>query len=93
MRIMDSDVSTGAREKHAPVVKREENTVSVCVGEAPHPMSPEHYIAWICLETEHGAQLAQLAPTDEPKAKFSLLDGEEVRGVYAFCNQHNLWRN
>lgn len=93
MRIMDSDVSTGAREKHAPVVKREGNTVSVCVGEVPHPMSPEHYIAWICLETEHGVQLAQLAPTDEPKAKFSLLDGEEVRGVYAFCNQHNLWRN
>ena len=41
---------------------------------------------------EHGIQYAHLTPEDKPKAKFSLCDGDEVRAVYAFCNQHDLWR-
>ena len=53
----------------------------------------EHYIEWICLETEHGIQYTHLDPDDKPKAKFSLCEGDEVRAVYAFCNQHSLWRN
>lgn len=93
MRIMEPNASLGSRDKHAPVVQREGNAVVVCVGEVPHPMVPEHYIAWVCLETNRGIQLVHLTPAEEPKAKFSLMDGEEVRGAYAFCNQHNLWRD
>jgi len=55
-------------------------------------MTQEHYIEWVCLETEHGIQYACLDPADKPKAKFSICDGDEVRAVYAFCNQHDLWR-
>ena len=55
-------------------------------------MTQEHYIEWVCLETEHGIQYAHLDPDDKPKAKFSICDGDEVRAVYAFCNQHDLWR-
>jgi superoxide reductase len=33
-----------------------------------------------------------LSSHDKPKAKFALCPGDEVRGVYAFCNQHDLWR-
>jgi hypothetical protein len=25
-------------------------------------------------------------------AKFAICDGDEVRAVFAFCNQHELWR-
>ena len=56
-------------------------------------MIREHYIEWICLESEHGIQYAHLDPGDEPRAKFALCEGDEVRAVYAFCNQHDLWRN
>ena len=79
-------------EKHIPVYKTDGNTVSVTVGSAEHPMTKEHYIEWICLETEHAIQYAHLHPGDRPKAKFSICDGDEVRAVYAFCNQHDLWR-
>ena len=81
-----------SEEKHVPVYDVEGNTVHVTVGEVEHPMTEEHYIQWICLETEHGIQYAHLDPTDKPKAKFALCAGDEVRAVYAFYNQHNLWR-
>ena len=42
--------------------------------------------------SEHGIQYAHLTPEDKPRAKFSICDGDEVRAVYAFCNQHDLWR-
>ena len=80
-------------EKHIPVYEMEGNTVHVTVGSVEHPMIREHYIEWICLESEHGIQYAHLTPDDEPRAKFALCEGDEVRAVYAFCNQHDLWRN
>lgn len=79
-------------EKHIPVYHMDGNTVHVTVGSVEHPMNKEHFIEWICLETEHGIQYAYLDPDDKPKAKFALCEGDEVRAVYAFCNQHNLWR-
>ena len=56
-------------------------------------MTKDHYIEWVCLETEHGIQYAHLDPDDKPKAKFALCEGDEVRAIYAFCNQHDLWKN
>jgi len=82
----------GSSEKHIPVYEIENNIVHVTVGAIPHPMTAEHYIEWICLETEHGIQYAHLDPGDEPRAKFAICSGDEVRAVYAFCNQHSLWR-
>ena len=68
-----------------------------CCGERMHRLEPgtteEHYIEWICLEGEHVIQYAHLKPTDKPKAKFALCEGDTVREVYAFCNQHNLWKH
>lgn len=82
----------GSREKHTPVFSVEGNTVHVTVGTAAHPMTPEHYIQWICLETEKGVQYAHLTPEDKPEATFFLGEGDTVQGVYAFCNQHELWK-
>ena len=79
-------------EKHIPVYEVQGNTVHVAVGSVAHPMTREHYIEWVCLETEHGIQYAHLSPEDKPEAQFSICDGDEVRTVYAFCNQHDLWR-
>ena len=42
-------------EKHVPVVtKVDDCTIKVEVGSAPHPMTPEHHIALIYVETENG---------------------------------------
>lgn len=93
MQKIEPGQTEASGEKHIPVYTLDGSTVHVTVGALPHPMTQEHYIAWICLESEHGIQYTHLSPDDEPRAKFSLCDGDEVRAVYAFCNQHDLWRN
>ena len=81
-----------AVEKHVPAVKVEGNVVSVNVGEVNHPMTAEHYIPWVVLETSHGAQVRWLQPTDAPAVSFVLAEGEEAKVVYAYCNLHGLWQ-
>ena len=80
-----------AAEKHVPVINLDGSTVTVCVGEAAHPMTEPHHIAWIVLETEHGFQKKDLDPTGEPCAVFSLADDKAV-AAYAYCNLHGLWK-
>lgn len=92
MRELVPGETEASGEKHVPVYRVEGNTVHVTVGSAAHPMTKEHYIEWICLETEHGIQYAHLNPENQPMAKFSVCDGDTVQAVYAFCNQHDLWR-
>ncbi len=55
-------------------------------------MNQEHYIDWICLESKNGVPYRVLQPNDKPTACFTLCDGDEVEAVYAFCNQHSLWK-
>ncbi len=81
-----------AQEKHIPVYETEDNRVAVTVGSVEHPMTPEHYIEWICLQTEQGIQYKKLEPADPPRACFALCEGDSVEAVYAFCNLHSLWK-
>ena len=85
-------VTEASGKKHIPLYHVSGNDVIVTVGAVEHPMNDEHYIEWVCMETENGLQYVHLHPGDKPQAKFTLDDGEEVRAVYAFCNQHSLWR-
>ena len=81
-----------AVEKHVPVYEIKDNKVYVTVGEVVHPMTEAHFIEWIAIETKNGNQRKTLTPTDEPKAVFPLLEGDEVLAVYAYCNLHGLWK-
>ncbi len=79
-------------EKHLPVVTVEGNVVTVNVGSVTHPMSEEHHIGWVYLETEQGGLRRVLAPTDAPVAVFTLGEGERPVAAYAYCNLHGLWK-
>ena len=79
-------------EKHLPVYTVEGNRVIVNVGSIEHPMSEEHYIEWVSLQTKFGNQRKQLAPTDKPTVCFSICEGDEVEAVYAYCTLHGLWK-
>ena len=81
-----------SEEKHIPVYKREDDTVIVSVGSVEHPMEPEHYIEWVCIESDDGFSYKQLKPNTPPKANFLLHKGDNIKAVYAFCNQHSLWK-
>ncbi|MDD4689634.1 MAG: desulfoferrodoxin family protein [Eubacteriales bacterium] len=81
-----------AVEKHVPVYEVEGNKVFVTVGEVAHPMTEEHYIEWVSIQTKQGNQRKNLNPGDEPKVCFSMCEGDEVEAVYAYCNLHDLWK-
>lgn len=80
-----------AVEKHLPVFSIDGGKVYVVVGEVEHPMSEEHSIEWISIQTKFGNQRKCLEPGDKPAACFSICDNDEVEAVYAYCNLHGLW--
>ena len=80
-------------EKHVPVYEVKDNKVVVTVGSTIHPMTEEHYIQWISLQTKKGNQRKELKPGQEPKACFALCEGDEVVTAYAYCNLHSLWKS
>ena len=92
MQEITAGSSEGAKEKHSPVYHTDGETVTVSVGEIAHPMTPEHYIDWVCIETEDGFQLKKLTPDMSPKVSFSLTKDDKVKSVYGFCNLHSLWK-
>ena len=82
----------GLSEKHLPVVERVDDcTVRVKVGSLPHPMTPEHHIAFIYLETENGGQIQYLDPAGPAEALFCGCKDKPV-AVYEYCNLHGLWK-
>ena len=48
--------SDGALEKHVPVYEVKDGKVTVTIGSVAHPMTEEHYIEWVSLETKSGNQ-------------------------------------
>ena len=68
-------------EKHVPVVRVDNGFISVLVGSVEHPMTEEHYISHVIIETTAGIQIAELHPGDEPRAVFAVLDGVEILGA------------
>jgi superoxide reductase len=82
-----------AVEKHVPVVTKKCKQVQVNVGSVTHPMSEEHFIGWIALETEKGYQVQYLSANEAPMAAFTLANGDKVVAVYAYCNLHGIWKN
>ena len=80
-----------AQEKHVPVVTKKCKTVKVDVGSVAHPMTEEHLIEWVALETEKGYQIQYLKANDAPVCVFKLADGDAAVKVYAYCNLHGLW--
>lgn len=80
-----------SHEKHIPVVTVDGNTVKVEVGSVAHPMTAEHSILWVYLQTDKGGQRKCLAIGAEPVVTFALAD-EKPLAAYAYCNLHGLWK-
>ncbi|EFW36710.1 desulfoferrodoxin family protein [Treponema phagedenis] len=80
-----------AKEKHVPVIEVHGTTVTVKIGSAEHPMTPEHHIAWVCLKTEKGLQFKELPVDGKPEVEFSITADDKVIEAYEFCNLHGVW--
>ena len=91
MEALMPNTAEAAGEKHLPVVTLRDGAVHVAVGEVPHPMTEEHAIQWIYLETENGGARRALKPGEPPEATFCIGEDRPI-AVYAYCNLHGLWK-
>lgn len=79
-----------SNEKHVPqVTMLENNMIKVEVGSVAHPMTEEHHIAFIYIETDKGGIKVDLK--DKPEAVVALGDAKPLV-VYEYCNLHGLWK-
>jgi superoxide reductase len=93
MQLLVENSLDASREKHVPVVEGNEQSVTVKVGSAPHPMLPEHYIAFIEVITKDNLILRQeLKPGEEPQAVFPI-GLSQVAYAREYCTLHRLWKN
>ena len=77
-------------EKHVPKVTMLSNGyMKIEIGSVHHPMTPEHYIAFIYIETESSGIYIRLK--DEPVAEVCICNLKPI-AVYEYCNLHGLWK-
>lgn len=91
MEELIANVEDATIEKHVPVIENLGRVINVKVGEVDHPMTEEHYITWIYLDTKNGGQLKYLNPGEMPSVSFTLVDDQPTT-AYAYCNIHGLWK-
>lgn len=85
-----------SHEKHVPTIEcKEKGAYLVKVGSTPHPMTGEHHICFICLETENGVAFRYLKNGDElskeAMATFHT-DSDQAKAAFEYCNLHGLWK-
>lgn len=78
-------------EKHLPVVTVDGNKLTVTIGSTIHPMTEEHHIAWVYVETDKGGHRRLFNAGDNPSFTLTLED-EKAISVSAYCNLHGLWK-
>ena len=84
--------STGAApEKHIPVVSCEGSMVTVTVAATEHPMTEEHHIQFIVLETTQGFQKKDLQTENEVSGPmFKIKDDPRVTKVGKFLRKTSI---
>jgi superoxide reductase len=92
MQELTANTVDASKEKHVPVTEINGNKVTVKVGSVAHPSLPEHYIAWIYLQTCCGGQRKCIGAGEAPEAEFLITEGEKPVAVFAYCNLHGLWK-
>ena len=91
MTLIEPGTVEASKEKHIPVAVVEGDTVKVNIGSVDHPMTEEHLIEWVYLQTCRGGQRKCLKAGDAPSVTFALCDEKPI-AVYAYCNLHGLWK-
>ncbi|MBL7136775.1 MAG: desulfoferrodoxin [Candidatus Marinimicrobia bacterium] len=92
MTLMAEKSEDSAVEKHVPFIIKEDDKVTVKVGEnTAHPMEEKHYIEWIELQVDGKSYYQFLKPGDKPEAIFCVAGDEMTAREY--CNVHGLWKS
>jgi len=92
MKELVPNTTDASVEKHVPVITVNGDEVLVQVGSVPHPMTEEHKIVWIYLQTEKGEQLNCIDTETKPETTFKLRNDDKIIAAFAYCNLHGLWK-
>lgn len=76
---------------YVPDVSIEDTMVVVRVKKMPNPMTLEHCVEWVMVQTSAGGTFCNLLPGDPSEIKFPIAP-QEVVSVYAYCGPHGLWK-
>ena len=91
MKLYKENTVDAAKEKHVPVLEKNDHGVKVKVGEAAHPMEEKHYIEWIeVIHSDGKIDRKYLKPGDAPEASFCCIEGQPT--VREYCSLHGLWQ-
>ena len=91
MTLLNANSTDAAGEKHVPVIIDKGDFVEVTIGSVEHPMTEEHYIAFIEVLSARGVCRKELKPGEKPTAVFHIKRTEIIE-VREFCNLHMLWK-
>lgn len=91
MALLTVNTVDAAKEKHLPVLRETNLGMEVLVGETLHPMTEEHAIEWIYIETKCGGYIHYLKPTEQPSVQ-TAIKKDDIIAVYSYCNLHGLWQ-
>lgn len=80
-----------SKEKHVPVIERQNGGILVKVGSVAHPMEEKHYIEMIQLIVDNKICTQYLKPGDKPEAFFPVSATKVA--VREYCNLHGLWKS
>lgn len=92
MEELKAGVTDAALEKHVPVCEVKDGRLTVKVGSVEHPMTKEHYIAFIIAKAGETVMRRELTLEDKPEAEFCLNGYHGNVEVYEYCNLHGLWK-
>ncbi len=92
MQLMTENTVDAAKEKHVPVIEKEDGKVVVKVGSNPHPMEEKHYIEWVEIISGGKVYRRFLSPGEEPEAVFTGLEDTGEVSAREYCNLHGLWK-
>jgi superoxide reductase len=90
MKQLVENTVDASKEKHVPMIERNEKGILVKIGSVPHPMEEKHYIEWIELLVDGIAYRKFLKPGNKPEAFFEIT-AENVT-AREYCNLHGLWQ-
>ncbi|MBR6721580.1 MAG: desulfoferrodoxin [Alistipes sp.] len=89
MEELTPNIVDAATDIHIPTITRlDDHRLKVDVGSVPHPMTAEHHLEFIYVETSYGGIRVDL--TDSSEAVVCTCEGRLV-AIYAYCNLHGLW--
>ena len=90
MRKLEANSVDAAKEKHVPVVEKQNGGVLVKVGSVAHPMEEKHHIVYIEICADGILMRKYLKPGQIPEAFFKT-DAKVIKAK-EYCNIHGLWK-